>query len=99
MRASRNNEVIGVIFKQNVHSNRYCSACERIIEDDEHLQPVTWNELERLREDCNELQMIFADYIADIAAVDRSHPITWMQAVTSAVSLLLDVRLHFAFFY
>lgn len=56
-------------------------------EEEEGLQPVTWDELARLRKDCDRLLDIFAEHVADVAAADRKKdPSAYMRTVCKAVS-------------
>lgn len=70
-----------------VHSNHFCGGCRRVVDDDETVKAVKWDELLRLCDECSQLQSIFADHVAEVAATDRSDPIIWMHTVTTAVSL------------
>lgn len=58
-------------------------VCQRYVE---YLEPVTWNELTKFCQDCDKLQEIFANVVADIAAGDKSNPIAWLHALTTTVS-------------
>lgn len=69
--------------KQNICSDYYCMACQRYVEG---VEPVTWNELTKFCKDCDKLQEIFANVVADIAASDKSNPIEWLHALTTTVS-------------
>lgn len=56
-------------------------------EGDDQLQPLTWNELTRLRKNCDRLLAIFAEHVADVAAADRKpNPSAYMRTVSQAVS-------------
>lgn len=72
----------------NFDSNRTCSVCNVQVEEVDPLKPVTWNELDRIRTDCNRLLDILAEHVSEIAAADRKpEPIVWMNEVSNAVSV------------
>lgn len=70
-------------------SDDFCMGCQRDVDEDETVNPVTWEELLRLCDECSQLQSIFADHVAEVAATDRSDPIVWMNTLTKAVSLYI----------
>lgn len=83
----------------SLHRNNACSACgkngtvakptngdEANAETDD-VRPVTWGELNRLRQDCNRLLAIFAEHVFDVASQDRkADPLKYTEDVKMAVS-------------
>lgn len=87
---------VAIVKKEDDTDNDEASKSKKRSEPDEQLRPVTWTELDRLRQDCNRLLAIFAEHVADVAGTDRkANPIVYMHGVTNAVSNQPRNSFHF----